>query len=317
MLVDLPNWVGDQMMAMPALNRLVEGNHGGETVLHTRPHMVRFLSAVFPGTSVVASPRKASPFLSARTVCGSAGRCNVGVSLRNSARAKILLRLSSRWSVGSRGEGALVVLSKACAIDRGRHQVHDGDQILAALGLDGADPKWRPALPTALEREGDKDLRVAGVDPEKAVGLAPTTARGELKRWPVERYGKLAARMLARGYEPVIVIGPGENLIAEDLCAAAGHQLPVVGGTRDVAGLAAVVAGIRALIGNDSGPLQAAIRFGTPVVAIFGPTEPDRTGPIGPAHRVVVCAPGLQDRIRGVSVDEVEGAVLDVVQQRR
>ena len=45
LLVDLPNWVGDQMMALPALHRLVEENRGGLTVLHTRPHLTRFLAS--------------------------------------------------------------------------------------------------------------------------------------------------------------------------------------------------------------------------------------------------------------------------------
>ena len=88
MLVDLPNWVGDQMMAMPALNRLVEGNRGGETVLHTRPPMVRFLSAVFPQTRVIASPRKTSPFFSAREVNEGGRRFEIGITLRNSAQGQ-------------------------------------------------------------------------------------------------------------------------------------------------------------------------------------------------------------------------------------
>jgi ADP-heptose:LPS heptosyltransferase len=306
LLVDLPNWVGDQMMAMPAVNRLVEGNRGGRTVLHTRPHMVRLLEEVFPGTIVLASPLKASPLSSAQAVRETGGRCQVGLSLRNSARAKILIRLCSRWCVGSRGEGAFMLLSEACAIRGDGHQVHDGDAILAALGLENADPEWRPPLPGALEDEG-------AVGRERAIAIAPSTARGELKRWPVERYGELAARMSARGYEPFVVIGPGEEPIHADLCSAAGRELPVVGHDLDVAGLAAVVAGIPVLVGNDSGPVQAAIRFNTPVVAIFGPSSPDRTGPLRSGQRVLAGPPDLDDPIRGVSVDEVEAAVLDLL----
>ncbi len=313
LLVDLPNWVGDQMMAMPAVNRLVEGNRGGRTVLHTRPHMVRLLEEVFPGTIVLASPLKASPLSSAQAVRETGGRCQVGLSLRNSARAKILIRLCSRWCVGSRGEGAFMLLSEACAIRGDGHQVHDGDAILAALGLENADPEWRPPLPGALEDEGAASLRAAGVGRERAIAIAPSTARGELKRWPVERYGELAARMSARGYKPFVVIGPGEEPIHADLCSAAGRKIPVVGGDLDVAGLAAVVAAVPVLVGNDSGPMQAAARFGNPVVAIFGPTDPGRTGPLGSGHRVLAGPLDLRDRIRGVAVDEVEAAVLDLL----
>jgi len=310
MLVDLPNWVGDQMMAMPALHRLVLANSDGETVLHTRPPMLRLLAELFRGVDVVASPRKSSPLSSARAVCRPHGRCRVGVSLRNAARSKILIRLGARWSVGSRGEGACVLLSQSCAVDRARHQVHDGDSILRVLGLRAADPLWRPALTAALEREGDEALLRAEVDRRCAVGIAPATARGHNKRWSVKDYGELAARLLKSGHQPIVVIGPGERPVAEALCAAANRALPVIGEHQDVAGLAAVVSRLRMLVGNDSGPMQTAARFGTPVVAIFGPTKPRRTGPLGPQHRVLTCAGGHRDRIREITVDEVEAAVI-------
>jgi ADP-heptose:LPS heptosyltransferase len=317
MLVDLPNWVGDQMMAMPALNRLVEGNRGCETVLHTRPSMVRFLSAVFPRTRVIASPRKVSPFSSALKVRGLGRRFEIGVTLRNAARGKILIRLASRWCAGSAGEGALLLLSASCRTDRGRHQVHDADSILAVLGLDAADPFWCPDLPDDVRAEGEAALRMVGVDGGRAVGLAPSSARGDAKRWPARRYGELAARLRTLGYEPVVVIGPGEEAVADELNRAARHEYPVVGGNTDVAGLAAVAAGCRLLVGNDSGPVQLAARVGTPVVALFGPTDPKRTAPLGPEHRVLSPPSGRDDRMQGISVDEVEAAIFDLVQQRR
>ena len=107
------------------------------------------------------------------------GRFEIGITLRNAARAKILLRLSARWSAGSRGEGALVLLSAARTVDRRRHQVHDADPILAALGLAAANPVWHPTLPAVLKDEGEAVLRTACVDLERAIGLAPATARGE------------------------------------------------------------------------------------------------------------------------------------------
>ena len=317
MLVDLPNWVGDQMMAMPALNRLVEGNRGGEIVLHTRPSMVRFLSAAFSQTRVVASPRKASPFSSALKVRGGGRRFDIGITLRNAARGKILIRLGSRWCAGSRGEGAQLLLSASCGIDRSRHQVHDADSLLAVLGLEAADASWRPDLPAGIEAEGEAALRNIGVDRERAIGLAPSTARGDAKRWPARRYGELAARLRSRGYDPVVVIGPGEDAVADELSRAARHELPVVGRNTDVAGLAAVATGLRLLVGNDSGPMQLAACVGTPVVALFGPTDPGRTTPLGSGHCVVSPPPGCDDRMRGISVDEVEAATVDLVRQRQ
>jgi ADP-heptose:LPS heptosyltransferase len=317
MLVDLPNWVGDQMMAMPALNRLVEGNCGGETVLHTRPPMVRFLSAVFPQTRVIASPRKFSPFFSARELREGGRRFEIGITLRNAARGKILIRLSARWCAGSRGEGAEVLLSAPFGVDRGRHQVHDADSVLEILGLEAADPSWRPELPRGVRGEGEAALRSVGIDGQRAIGLAPSTARGETKRWPARYFGELATRLRARGREPVIVIGPGEEVVAEELCRAAQYELPVVGTDMDIAGLAATAAGLRLLVGNDSGPMQVAVSIGTPVVAMFGPTDRDRTAPRGSRHRVVSPPTGCDDCMRNISVDEVEAAIIDLEDRDR
>ena len=313
MLVDLPNWVGDQMMTMPAVHRLLQGNRGGTTVLHTRPNMLRFLAAVFPDAEVVSCPHRTSPFSAARRLLQTGVRFEIGVTLRNSARAKILLRLAADWCAGSRGEGARLLLTVACPVDRSRHQIHDADEILAVLGLEAVDPSWRPTLPTDLMGEGESMVREAGVSLPNTVGLAPSTARGVSKRWPVRRYGELARRLRARGFDPVVVIGPGEDEMADEVSESADVDLPVVGRNTDVAGLAAVISGLRVLVANDSGPMQLAARLGVPVVAIFGPTDPSRTAPVGCGHRVVSSQPERGTGTRSVSVDQVEAAALDLL----
>lgn len=317
MLVDLPNWVGDQMMAMPALSRLVEGNCGGETVLHTRPEMVRFLSTVIPQARVVASPHKSSPLVSVRRIRQGGPRVEIGITLRNSARGKILVRLCALWCAGSRGEGARVLLSSSCGIDRDRHQVQDVDAVLAVLGLEAADPFWRLELPRSVMDEGEAALRETGIDCQRAIGIAPSTARGEDKRWPVRYFGELAVRLHARGLEPVIVIGPGERAVAEELCRSVQFELPVVGENLDIAGLAGTLAGFQMLVGNDSGPMQLAARLGTPAVAMFGPTNPSRTAPHGFRNRVVSPSTGRKDRMCDISVDEVEAAIIDLDERRQ
>lgn len=329
LLVDLPNWVGDQMMALPAVDRLVEGNRSGVTVLHTRPAMIRLLALVFPSAVVVASPRKAAPLASAVNVCRGRGRHDVGVTLRNAARAKILISLAARWTLGSRGEGARLLLSKSCTADRGRHQIFDNDAILETLGLPAVEASWRPALPIELAREGEEALSEVGISGGPVVGLAPATARGRAKRWPASRFGRLAAALAARGLQPIVVLGPGEESLARELCEASDRRLPVVGPRLDVAGLAGVISGLSLLVCNDSGPMHLAAVFNIPTVAIFGPGEPSRTGPVGHHHRVlyrrVECAPCVapqcpfehHDCVRAISVGEVEAAVVESLGERK
>jgi ADP-heptose:LPS heptosyltransferase len=325
LLVDLPNWVGDQVMALPAVNRLVGGNTGGVTVLHCRPAVRRLLEHLFPAAEVVGSPRRASPVRLALELRRRWGRFDLAVTLRHASRAKLLLFLASRQAVGSSGGGARLLLSSSAPVDRSRHQVFDGDPLLAALDLPAVDPEWRPVLPTSLRAEGERLLAAGGVSPPLAVGLAPGAAWGSSKRWPTTRFGLLAARLQGRGLQPLVVVGPGEEQLAAEVVAAAGTALPVLGTSVDVAGLAGLLSHLAVLVGNDSGPMQLAVMVGTPVVALFGPTNPVRTGPRGTGHAVVSrglrCAPCLEARcplahsdcLAGLAVAEVERAVVGVV----
>lgn len=326
LLVDLPTWVGDQVMALPAVRVLVDGNRGGDTVLHTTPAMGRLLELIFPEVRVVTVRRKASPFASSRALCRRGGRFELGITLRNALRAKILVRLAARSSVGSRGEGALLLLSQRCVIDRTRHQVFDADTILRALGLPGVDAAWRPRTPRSLVGEGRRALERVGVMAGgQVVGLAPATARAQARRWPADRFGHLARHLKGQGFLPVVVVGPGEEELAEAVRGTATEDLPVVGPDLDVAALAGVLNRLDALVANDSGPMHLAALCGTPVVGLFGPSDPRRTAPLGTTHVVISqdlgCSPctahrcplGHLECLRGISVDEVDAALAKVL----
>ena len=325
LLVDLPNWVGDHVMALPTVQRLVAGNVGGLTVLHCRPAVRRLLELLYPTTEVIGSPRRASPLRLAVELRSRWRRFDLGVTLRHASRAKLLLCLAARSTFGSSGGGAVLLLSRSDPVDRTRHQVFDGDPLLAALGLPVVDPEWRPELPGGLRDEGLRLMAATGVPSSVAVGLAPGAAWGESKRWPTSRFGQLAAGLHRRGLRAVVVVGPGEEQLAAEVASAAGLPLPVVGTGVDVAGLAGVLVHLAVLVGNDSGPVQLAVMVGVPVVALFGPTNPVRTGPRGCGNAVVSrglrCAPCLEARcplvhsdcLAGLAVAEVEEAVLGVL----
>ncbi len=103
--------------------------------------------------------------------------------------------------------------------------------------------------------------------------------------------------------------------------AAAAHPINWVSRTT-LPELVALIAEARAMVTNDSGPMHVAAVLGTPVVAIFGPTHPGRTGPYGPGHRVLsqraACSPCFRREclyasgpqalccLKSVAADEVE-----------
>jgi heptosyltransferase-2 len=247
------------------------------------------------------------------------GRVDLGLSLRNAWRAKIFLRLVARRAWGSMSSGG-ALLDHTVSPDPDRHQRHDWDGLLEALDLE---PPTDAALRLPRRLSLEARARLADVPPGPTVGLAPAAVGGASKRWPAERYGQLADRLADRGWRPVMVVGPGEDAVALAAAAGSTRDYPILGADTDVAGLAGLVTELDLIVGNDSGPVQLAATFGTPVVAIFGPTDPRRTRPLGATVQVVrreiECAPCARPTcplvhhacMDGLSVDRVLAAVAD------
>jgi heptosyltransferase I len=126
----------------------------------------------------------------------------------------------------------------------------------------------RAAVSNMLSREGI----------EKYIVLSP--GGGWLSKcWPAERYGQLAQKLGADyGMKSVLNFGPGEKSLAERVIATAGDAAPAAySGSFEE--LMALLQGARCVVAGDTGPMHLADALGAKVVAIFGPTDPERNGP--------------------------------------
>jgi lipopolysaccharide heptosyltransferase I len=99
------------------------------------------------------------------------------------------------------------------------------------------------------------------------------------KCWPPERYGALCAELWRLGVRAVVNTGPGEEVLAAAVVAAAAPATPLVL-SPSLRRLAALLGLARVVVAADTGPLHLAAALGTPVVALFGPTDPARNGPV-------------------------------------
>jgi heptosyltransferase-1 len=99
------------------------------------------------------------------------------------------------------------------------------------------------------------------------------------KRWPADRFGELAAFLReAAGLVPVVLWGPGEELLADAVIAASANAA-VAAPPTGISDLVALSRAAALVVSGDTGPLHIATAVGTPTVSVFGPTNPDRNGP--------------------------------------
>jgi heptosyltransferase-2 len=146
----------------------------------------------------------------------------------------------------------------------------------------------------------------------KKLALGPATAArlainagaeyGPAKRWPAEYFVETALEVSARQpVEWLVLGGPADEAIAREIAARIpGARL--LAGRTSLRDLMAVLAHCRLMLTNDTGPMHVAAAVGTPVVGLFGPTEPRRTGPYGQVEHVLrldlPCVPCMSSRCR-------------------
>lgn len=114
--------------------------------------------------------------------------------------------------------------------------------------------------------------------------LSPGAGWGA-KQWPAERYGEVAKALAEDGMKSLVNFGPGEEPLARAAEAASVGAAQAL--ECSLAELIVLTRRARLFIGGDTGPMHLAAASGTPVVAIFGPTDPARNGPLGTLCRVL------------------------------
>ncbi|MFQ5480327.1 MAG: glycosyltransferase family 9 protein [Thermodesulfobacteriota bacterium] len=146
-------------------------------------------------------------------------------------------------------------------------------------------------------------------------------ARWQKKLWVDEKFMELG-RIITKKYglEAVIVGSEADKGAAERITKGIGPRAHNLAGTMDLRGLAALMRLARFCVTLDSGPMHIAVAAGLPVVALFGPTAPWRTGPIGSSHKVIrkglECSPCFRKKCSNpICMTEIEVAeVIEAVE---
>jgi len=164
-------------------------------------------------------------------------------------------------------------------------------------------------------------LTAEGVQPYHRIVLINPWARWESKRWPLEKFALLADVLNCEADTRVVVTGAKSDLPGlVKMDSIVRTRIASMVGMLSLSELTYLMKRAFILITNDSGPMHIAAAVGTPVVAIFGPTDPRLCGPYGHGHAVVkkelpcsfcyeVVCPTNHQCMYSISVDEVMDSV--------
>jgi len=167
----------------------------------------------------------------------------------------------------------------------GTHKVEHNLALAVAAGA--AMPKVaRFTLPALAEAEQWADRKLSGLEAKGFYVLSPGGG-WRSKCWAADRYGDLHREISSQlGLQGIVSFGPGEENLADEVVAASGLRAPIPL-EMDLPHLMAALRRAKFLVAADTGPLHLASALGTPVVGLFGPTDPARNGPYGKAAIVV------------------------------
>jgi heptosyltransferase-2 len=292
-----PNWLGDAVMALPALADLRRHFPHDRMLVAARPSVASLFELVpgVDGVVLLCSSRGLRGMTRAIRADARSIRdagASVAVLFPNSMHVALTAALAGvpeRWGY-NRDMRRLLLTRGVGRANRPAHHVDAYRHLVEQLGV--ANGPRGPALnlPDSHVDEAQAWLAGLGWDTSRPlVGLAPGAAYGGAKRWSPDRVAHVAAALVQDHGATCVVVGSAADAetaarVVDGAAAIAGeavraHVIDLAGRTT-LARLAGVLSACRAFVSNDSGAMHLAAALGTPLVALFGPTNEKATGPV-------------------------------------
>lgn len=291
--VFLPNWIGDAVMATPALDSLRElVGPTGRMVGVMRPYVADVVDGLgLFDREIFYKPKAKDQQLSGKQVIRTLKeeQLDAIVLLTNSLRtAWLAWRSGAPERIGyvRDSRGPLLTTRLHEPTKRGKRAplpaIDSYLNLAYAAGGPWRSPKLRLATTDVDEQRADNAWKTLGIrSGEQVVVFNTGGAYGDAKGWPAEHFAELAKRLTSDSDRRVVInCGPGERPTADKIAALAhSEQVQSLGEIKDLPiGLSkAIIRRSQLLVSTDSGPRFFGIAFGKPVVSLFGPTDPEVT----------------------------------------
>lgn len=283
------NWLGDAIISMPAIQAYRWENPEADITLLVRPSLLPLWNMHAAPNRVIALPAQTSGL---RPLAQTLRELSLDTAfiLPHSFRSALPAWLAGiPRRVGTPGHFPrdwMLTEVHPPAVGPGReHQVYEYLDLFFPGALRRTYPRPSLTVPPPVVEQIHRKL---GNLPTPWIALIPGAARGPAKQWPSEHYALAAAKLMAATGGSIITLGTAAEYDAcQQVAAAAAPNGMNLAGQTTLAELAGVLALSAGVLCNDSGGMHLAAALGTPLVAIYGITNPGQTGPLGRTQRIL------------------------------
>lgn len=312
-LVRATNWVGDAIMALPALRAVRAKFADAHIAIVARPYVADIYRGQGVCDELIAyDPRGAEKGIGGRERLASrlrAERFDAALLLQNAFDAAWLAwRAAIPERIGYARDGRGILLTKSIAVPKaGEIPAHEQfyylELVRRAGWVERAEGEREISLAVSREarESAEAKLVAAGTRPRSQansgapgsasglrVAIGAGASYGSAKCWLPERFAEVANRLMSESDAEIILFGTaGETAVSNAIIAGMKRKPIDLTGKTAIAELPALLSRCQLFVGNDSGAMHVASAVGLPVVAIFGPTDPFGTAPVTPKCTIV------------------------------
>jgi len=288
LVLHAPNWLGDVMMAQPAMRAFVLGTGAARVRLTGKP----WLADILPWLNLAGAEYMPE---------GSRGG-DTFVLFPNSFRSAVrAVQSGAAQRIGYRSQWRSLLLTDPltpCIDMLTGHHRHYYNDIAILSGLEVAEPEVKLSCPESLTQQGRQWLQAHDLDADKTVCIAPGAQFGGAKRYPAGSWARVAQTLSCRGFHILALGTPAERDIATQVLTGCPGPNNNSAGSTTLAECLQLLSASRGLLCNDSGLMHVAAGMGKQVVTVFGATDPERTAPSGSHVHLIyhpaACSPCLK-----------------------
>ena len=320
------NWLGDACMTMPALQAFHAQNPDTHIAMLVRPALEPLwamhpaVSSTIPLIPTLGGMREAI----ARVRDAAPESAYVFPNSWRSALIPFFAGIPRR--VGQHGHHRSMLLTETTQPSPRAADGHQQWEYVDILQVPDIADLPKPALSVPLAAADTMDKTMPARADTTWLGILPGAARGPSKQWPADHFVATAKQIASlRPCRFAILGATGEAQLCESVAAEIGADAVSLAGKTSLPELVAALARCSVVLCNDSGGMHLAAAVGTPVVAMYGITDPHKTGPIGNGH-ALICAEGVaasrsvprdsqqaRDALQSIAPDRVVQATLNIL----